>query len=118
MIGASIFPLPFFRLKLIFLLFDAVLRGENFTPDLTVWVGDTPSPLSPILKSSTLLLFRPPPFSSSTPSIHQQPGMPFLASPLVPSNPNQTRISLVRHDGVVFRTYFTVPEKGAGKRRR
>ncbi|GAA5862954.1 hypothetical protein JCM8547_003632 [Rhodosporidiobolus lusitaniae] len=85
-----------------------VLRGENFSQDLTVWVGDAPSPAQPIFKSSSILLFHPPS------SRHQQPGMQFLP----PSSPAlSSRISLVRHDGVVFRTPVSLPNGlSAGKR--
>ncbi|GAA5910395.1 hypothetical protein JCM6882_007346 [Rhodosporidiobolus microsporus] len=94
------------------------IHGENLSQDFAVWVGDQSSPFPPVVRSPHLLLFHPPQVSAP---LH--PAMHFL-----PVNTPATsgRVSLVRHDGVVFLTPFGLPEpvepsspsKGGRSRRR
>ncbi|BGP16727.1 hypothetical protein JCM10213_009145 [Rhodosporidiobolus nylandii] len=77
------------------------LRGENFDSDLFVWIGDVPCTAPPIICTPELLYFRPP--LSSNPCI-----LPKYAEG-APSLADGPRIALVRSDGVVFLTLFTVP---------
>ncbi|GAA5999755.1 hypothetical protein JCM10207_005893 [Rhodosporidiobolus poonsookiae] len=95
------------------------LHGDYFTPDYTVWVGSLPCPTPPLVESQQKLLFRPPPpdvvaaSSAFLEEYYENDGFPLPLESnrrLMPA-PSR-RISLVRGDGIVFPTPFSVPMRG------
>ncbi|GAA5967637.1 hypothetical protein JCM11641_005718 [Rhodosporidiobolus odoratus] len=78
------------------------INGDHFSRDLTIWIGDSPLPTAAIHKSPQTILIHPPPLSFYSCILSRY----MYGTSARADGPS---VALVRDDGVVFLSPFTIP---------